>query len=208
MNMNEPKDPAAAESDQTTNVPAADTPETDAIFGGLTATDAGYWKAVSMCRDLERQRNDLRRAASAASVCSACVTVEFLCDECGEFDVIKSKSTLVQFCGCGKEAKPIRIVSAAIKLDGKWFIHSLPHTAAQKPPDPAAAVDPAAICPECNGNGVWEQGVCLDCAGTGVNPVPPEQRQCVMCKEMGHYYYECNNGEFFRSMGDAFGIHL
>jgi hypothetical protein len=50
----------------------------------------------------------------------ACVTVEFLCDDCGKFEVIKTKSTLVQFCGCGKESKPIRIISAAINLDGKW----------------------------------------------------------------------------------------
>jgi hypothetical protein len=43
---------------------------------------------------------------------------------------------------------------------------------------------------------------------TGVKPAPPEQRQCVMCKEMGHYYYECNNGEFFRSLGDYFGLNI
>lgn len=43
---------------------------------------------------------------------------------------------------------------------------------------------------------------------TGVKPVPPEQRQCVMCKEMGHYYYECNNGEFYRSLGNYFGLNI
>lgn len=41
---------------------------------------------------------------------------------------------------------------------------------------------------------------------TGVKPAPQEQRQCVMCKEMGHYYYECNNGEFFRSIGPMRGM--
>jgi len=43
---------------------------------------------------------------------------------------------------------------------------------------------------------------------TGVKPAPPEQRQCVMCKEKGHYYYECNNGEFYRSLGDYFGLNI
>jgi hypothetical protein len=42
---------------------------------------------------------------------------------------------------------------------------------------------------------------------TGVKPAPAEQRQCVMCKEMGHYYFECNGGEFFRSIGDYFGLN-
>jgi hypothetical protein len=62
------------------------------------------------------------------TTCSACVTVEFLCDKCGKFEVIKSKSTLVQLCGCGKAARPMRIVNAAIKQDGKWIIHFLPNT--------------------------------------------------------------------------------
>jgi hypothetical protein len=66
--------------------------------------------------------------------CSACVTVEFLCDDCGEFEVIKSKSTLVQFCGCGKAARPIRIVNASIKQDGKWLIYSLPNSQDQVRP--------------------------------------------------------------------------
>ena len=59
--------------------------------------------------------------------CSACVTVEYLCEDCGEFEVIKSCSTLTQFCGCGKEAKPTRIINAAIKQDKKWIMQSLPN---------------------------------------------------------------------------------
>jgi hypothetical protein len=69
---------------------------------------------------------------SFAATCSAFVTVEFLCDECGEFEVIKSKSTLVQFCGCGKAARPVRIVNASIKQGGEWLVYSLPNTQADR----------------------------------------------------------------------------
>lgn len=58
---------------------------------------------------------------------SAYATVEFFCDDCGEFDVIKNKSTLTQFCGCGKMARPVRIINVAIKQGKKWFISSFPN---------------------------------------------------------------------------------
>ncbi len=38
----------------------SETPETDAIFGGMAATDAGYWKAVDLARKLERERDEAR----------------------------------------------------------------------------------------------------------------------------------------------------
>ncbi len=66
-------------------------------------------------------------SALALATCSACVTIEFRCEECGEFEVIKSKSTLVQFCRCGNKATPIRIVNAAVRLDGRWIVHFLPN---------------------------------------------------------------------------------
>jgi hypothetical protein len=57
---------------------------------------------------------------------SVAVTIEFDCEECGTFEVIKSKSTLIQHCaGCGKLSKPLRIVCAGINIDGVWKIRQL-----------------------------------------------------------------------------------
>ena len=36
----------------------SDTPRTDAKFGGMTATDAGYWSILSHARRLERELNE------------------------------------------------------------------------------------------------------------------------------------------------------
>jgi hypothetical protein len=33
---------------------------------------------------------------------------------------------------------------------------------------------------------------------TGFTPVEKSLRQCTSCNEKGHYYYECNNGQFFK----------
>ncbi len=53
------------------------------------------------------------------------VTIEYHCEECGVYEVIKSKSTLVQYCGCGKLSRPVSIVNAAIKMDDKWIVRKL-----------------------------------------------------------------------------------
>lgn len=51
----------------------------------------------------------------------AAVAVVFDCTTCGEFEVLKSESTLVQFCaGCGELAKPTQIVRASVLTDGVW----------------------------------------------------------------------------------------
>jgi hypothetical protein len=36
----------------------SDTPETDAKFGGKSATDAGYWSVLDLCRRMERERDE------------------------------------------------------------------------------------------------------------------------------------------------------
>ena len=60
--------------------------------------------------------------------CSAVVTVEFVCDECGEYEVIKSKGTMIQYClSCGRVSKTSKIVSVGIKIDGVWKIKFLPN---------------------------------------------------------------------------------
>ena len=56
----------------------------------------------------------------------ACITVTFKCDECGEFDVIKSYKHLHQYCSCGKLAIALSVVSVGIWEDGKWQIMKLP----------------------------------------------------------------------------------
>lgn len=59
--------------------------------------------------------------------CSAVVTVEFKCDECGKYEVIKLKSTLTQYCSsCGRLSKPSLVVSVGIKINGVWKIKFLP----------------------------------------------------------------------------------
>lgn len=69
-----------------------------------------------------------------AAACSAVVTVEFKCDECGEYEVIKSKSTLTQHCSsCGRLSKPSRVVSVGIKIDGVWKVNFLPNAKEQTP---------------------------------------------------------------------------
>lgn len=58
----------------------------------------------------------------------AVVTVEFECDECGKYEVIKSKSNLMQYCSsCGRLSAPSRIMSVGIKIDGVWKVKSLPN---------------------------------------------------------------------------------
>ena len=60
------------------------------------------------------------------------VTVEFICDDHGKFDVMKIKSTLVQLCSCGKQARPIRIMNVITKRDDKWFISHLENSQPEK----------------------------------------------------------------------------
>jgi len=56
----------------------------------------------------------------------AVVTITYNCDVCGDFDVIKSKSTMLQFCaGCGKRANPMSIESVGVKIDGVWKLKKL-----------------------------------------------------------------------------------
>lgn len=54
------------------------------------------------------------------------VNVTYLCKNCGEFEVGKTKSNLTQFCSrCCQEAKPIGIKSVCIKDDNEWGIYEL-----------------------------------------------------------------------------------
>lgn len=70
--------------------------------------------------------NTLKDSTEGCHDYTSCVTVEFLCEECGKYEVIKNKSTLTQYCiYCGKKSDPIRIVNVGVKKDGKWIIHSL-----------------------------------------------------------------------------------
>lgn len=44
---------------------------------------------------------------------------------------------------------------------------------------------------------------------TGFTPASREERQCTSCGQKGHYYYECNGGEFLKlcdAMVSAFTI--
>ena len=51
----------------------------------------------------------------------AAAVVEFECEECGKYEVIKSKATLLQYCcGCGIPSKPLRIIRVGIKTEGVW----------------------------------------------------------------------------------------
>lgn len=34
---------------------------------------------------------------------------------------------------------------------------------------------------------------------TGFEPADRKKRQCVSCGQNGHYYYECNEGQFFKA---------
>ena len=185
--MNEPKDPEAAEPAQTTNVPA--------LAAVAPCSACRFWEEIDW----------LQEGGSPVGRCNSPTVYRGRVGYCEKEGRDETKTMLRNGV-----LQPEEGGCTGMFITGPDFgcIHFCSNTQSQTPPDPEAAADPVAICSECNGNGVWEQGVCLDCAGTGVNPVPPEQRQCVMCKQMGHYYYECNNGEFFRSMGDAFGINL
>jgi len=81
-------------------------------------------------QDVEEPREE----ALDETTCSASVTVEFVCDECGEYEVIKSKGTLIQYCSsCGRLSEPSRIVSVGIKIDGMWKIKFLPNSQAHPP---------------------------------------------------------------------------
>ncbi len=33
---------------------------------------------------------------------------------------------------------------------------------------------------------------------TGFIPAERSERECVQCGQKGHYYYECNNGQFLK----------
>lgn len=96
--------------------------------------DTAAWEAEvradpDALRLIEAERENAEKTepttAPAAADCAVCVTVTFLCAECGEFDVTKSRSTLAQSCGCGRAATPIQIVSMGIKRDGAWLLYSL-----------------------------------------------------------------------------------
>ena len=78
----------------------------------------------SKTQDVESPREE----GLDATTFSASVTVEFVCYECGEYEVIKSKGTLIQYCSsCGRLSEPSRIVSVGIKIDGMWKIKFLPN---------------------------------------------------------------------------------
>ena len=56
----------------------------------------------------------------------AVVTITYNCDVCGDFDVIKSKSSMLQFCAwCGNRAYPTSIESVGVKIDGVWKLKRL-----------------------------------------------------------------------------------
>lgn len=54
---------------------------------------------------------------------NAFVTVLYDCKACGEFEVIKTKSSFYQTCSsCGLRAFPLRIESVGVKIDGVWKV--------------------------------------------------------------------------------------
>lgn len=58
--------------------------------------------------------------------CRVVADVEFVCEQCGPFEVLKSKSTLKQLCSwCGKTATATRIVTVTVVVDGKWVAYKL-----------------------------------------------------------------------------------
>ena len=103
-------------------------PETQMINEPDTCRECGTYMPGSgwepLCDDCAREAKE----RLALTPCSASVTVEFVCDECGEYEVIKSKGTLIQYCSsCGRLSEPSRIVSVGIKIDGVWKIKFLPN---------------------------------------------------------------------------------
>lgn len=95
--------------------------------GGFDLSAGMYGEHVSnwlrdVATELETRREQSQTKDAVEMV--TC-TVDFLCDACGEFEVIKQHSSLTQLCGCGQVAKPLRIRSAGVKQGGKWSSYAL-----------------------------------------------------------------------------------